>query len=217
MSPGAEHAAAPVIRPLGESALLIQLPDDVRPGRAAALAARLRESRPAGVLDAVAAYETVAVYFDPLACSPQELGDLLMREARHVPAATRESAIEHVIPVVYDGEDLDSVAARAGMPRAEVVEIHIARAYTVSAIGFVPGFAYLDELDDRLRIPRRDTPRARVPAGSVAIAGAQTAVYPLTTPGGWHIIGRTEARMFDASRSPPSLLAVGDSVRFVAA
>lgn len=217
MSTGGATAGAAVIRPLGECALLIELSDSGRPGRAPALAARLREAPPAGVLDAVAAYETVAVYFDPLECSQEELSDLLRREGEQVHASTRESAIEHVIPVVYDGEDLDSVAARTGLSRAGVAEIHAAADYSVFAVGFVPGFAYLGEVDHRLRIPRRDTPRTRVPAGSVAIAGAQTAVYPLTTPGGWHIIGRTSARMFDPSRSPPSLLAVGDRVRFVPA
>lgn len=216
MTAGASDAGAPRIRPLGESAFLIEIADGSS-GLAAALAARLRETPPPAVLDAVATYDTVAVYVDPLACPPPELRDLLLRECATISAPTQEATVEHVIRVVYDGEDLDAVATRTGMPRADVIEIHAAGKYSVLAVGFVPGFAYLGELDERLRIPRRDTPRARVPAGSVAIAGGQTAVYPLTTPGGWHIIGRTEARMFDPTRSPPSLLAVGDRVRFVPA
>ncbi|HEX6250359.1 MAG TPA: 5-oxoprolinase subunit PxpB [Gemmatimonadaceae bacterium] len=203
-----------MIRPLGESAFLIELGEG-GPARAGALAAQLRDAPPAGVLDAVAAYDTVAVYFDPLACSPEELGALLLRELQGVSAPRQGRAVEHVIRVTYDGEDLDLVADRTGLSRADVIGIHAAGQYSVLAIGFVPGFAYLGELDDRLSIPRRETPRTRVPAGSVAIAGRQTAVYPFTTPGGWHIIGRTDARMFDPTRSRPSLLAVGDSVRFV--
>lgn len=207
-------AGAPGISLLGESAFFIELGDGGS-GRAAALAAHLRQVPLPAVLDAVAAYDTVAVYFDPLACSPPELSDLLLHECETISAPAQEPAVEHVIRVAYDGEDLDAVAGRTGLSRTDVIEIHAAGQYRVLAVGFVPGFAYLGELDDRLRIPRRETPRTRVPAGSVAIAGGQTAVYPLTTPGGWHIVGRTEARMFDPTRSPPSLLAVGDRVRFV--
>ena len=216
MTTGVADASAPGIKPLGESAFLIELAGGSS-GRAAALAAQLRDAPPHAVLDAVAAYDTVAVYFDPLACSPLELSGLLLRECATISAPTQEATVEHVIRVVYEGEDLDAVATRTGLSRAGVVEIHAAGQYSVLAVGFVPGFAYLGALDDRLHIPRRDTPRTRVPAGSVAIAGGQTAVYPLTTPGGWHIIGRTEARMFDPNRSPPSLLAAGDRVRFVPA
>lgn len=216
MTGGVADGSAPGISLLGESAFLIELGDGSSE-RAAALAAHLREASPPAVLDAVAAYDTVAVYFDPLACSPRELSDRLLRECESIPEPTQDAAAEHVIRVVYDGEDLDAVAARTGLSRADVIEIHAAGEYSVLAVGFVPGFAYLGELDERLRIPRRDTPRIRVPAGSVAIAGGQTAVYPLTTPGGWHIIGRTDARMFDPTRSPPSLLAVGGRVRFVPA
>ena len=97
----------------------------------------------------------------------------------------------------------------------DVVELHASVEYQVRAVGFVPGFAYLGELDERLRLPRRDAPRARVPVGAVAIAGAQTAIYPLVTPGGWHLIGRTDTVMFDPGRQPASLLAVGARVRFV--
>ena len=216
MTGGIADAGAPGISLLGESAFLIELIDGSS-GRAAALAAHLRDAPPPAVLDAVAAYDTVAVYFDPLVCSPRELSGLLLREFETISAPAQESTVKHVIRVAYDGDDLDAVAGRTGLSRTDVIEIHAAGRYSVLAVGFVPGFAYLGELDERLRIPRRDTPRTRVPAGSVAIAGGQTAVYPLTTPGGWHIIGRTDARMFDPIRSPPSLLAVGDRVRFVPA
>ncbi|HEX9167224.1 MAG TPA: 5-oxoprolinase subunit PxpB, partial [Gemmatimonadales bacterium] len=125
-----------------------------------------------------------------------------------------EPGREWVIPVRYDGPDLEWVAARTGLNPDEVVRRHSARLYTVYLLGFVPGFAYLGELDPTLVLPRRSTPRQRVPAGSVAIAGAQTAVYPLATPGGWHLIGQTTLRLFDPEREPPALLAAGDTVRF---
>lgn len=131
-------------------------------------------------------------------------------------AVQRESAASVIeIPVRYDGPDLEEVAERNGMTVEEVVARHSGRSYRAYACGFQPGFAYLGDLDDALELPRRATPRLRVPAGSVAIAGRQTAVYPLQTPGGWHIIGSTSLRMFDAQRDPPALIHPGDVVRFV--
>ena len=114
----------------------------------------------------------------------------------------------------YDGIDLDSVAGALGLTREQVIARHAGRTYTVDLLGFVPGFAYLSELDPSLHISRRAQPRPRVAAGSVAIAAAQTGVYPLDTPGGWHIIGSTTTVLFDPTRDQPALFAAGDSVRF---
>ena len=111
--------------------------------------------------------------------------------------------------------DIGEVAERTGLSVADIIRVHSEREYRVYVIGFVPGFAYLGTLDERLALPRRATPRKRVPAGSVGIADRQTALYPSTTPGGWHLIGTTEARLFDPRGEPPSILAVGDRVRFV--
>lgn len=207
---------AALIRPLGESAMLLEITGTAAVERAAVLAARLRTSPPAGVLDAAAAHEAVAVYFDPLAGGATHLSSTLLRIATEDTAVETAPPASHLIPVVYDGVDLDAVAERTGLNRARVAELHSSIEYTVHAVGFVPGFAYLGELDELLRIPRRDTPRRRVPAGAVAIAGLHTAVYPLITPGGWHLIGRTNVQMFDAARAPPALLAAGDRVRFTA-
>jgi len=124
------------------------------------------------------------------------------------------------IPVVYGGEsgpDLAFVAAHTGLSADEVIRRHTAPTYTVYFIGFTPGFPYLGGMDVRLTAPRLETPRARVPAGSVGIAGPQTGVYPLESPGGWRIIGRTHLPLFDLSAQPPSLLSPGDEVRFVRA
>ena len=119
------------------------------------------------------------------------------------------------LPVVYDGEDLPEVAARTGLDVAEVVARHTAPEYTVACLGFTAGFAYLEGLDPALHLPRRDSPRARVPAGAVAVAGDQAGVYPRPAPGGWHLLGRTAASVFDEAADPPALLAPGDRVRFV--
>jgi 5-oxoprolinase (ATP-hydrolysing) subunit B len=132
--------------------------------------------------------------------------------------ARDESMISHTIevPVRYHGDDLHEVAQICRLRVDEVIALHAAGAYVVAFVGFLPGFAYLDGLDARLHVPRRTQPRTRVPAGSVAIAGAQSGVYPFDSPGGWQIIGRTELRMFDPFRVPAALLQPGDSVRFVA-
>jgi KipI family sensor histidine kinase inhibitor len=123
------------------------------------------------------------------------------------------------IPVTYGGEagpDLDFVARRAGLTPAQVVGLHTGREYRVYLMGFTPGFAYLGELDERIETPRLETPRLRVPAGSVGIAGRQTGIYPLESPGGWRLIGLTALTLFDPAAAAPFLLAPGDLVRFVA-
>jgi inhibitor of KinA len=166
------------------------------------------------ITDLVPAYTTLSLWYDP---SVWRFDDL----ARHVLALTEDSAPvdlppgrEWTIPVIYDGPDLPLVADRTGLTCEEVVARHAARWYHVLLLGFVPGFAFLGGLDPALALPRRSTPRLRVPAGSVGIAGEQTGIYPVETPGGWHLIGRTDVRLFDAARDPPALLQVGDRVRF---
>jgi KipI family sensor histidine kinase inhibitor len=168
------------------------------------------------VEDVVPAYLTLTVFYDALHMSYAEIAKQVLEacERSTHSGAKPPKPREHLIPVQYDGIDLDTVAAATGLSVGEVVERHAGRAYTVDLLGFVPGFAYLSELDPALQLPRRAEPRPRVPAGSVAIAAAQTAVYPLDTPGGWHIIGRTETVMFDPERDSPALLRAGDTVRF---
>jgi KipI family sensor histidine kinase inhibitor len=139
----------------------------------------------------------------------RELATVVVEEA----AAPAGRLVE--IEVRYDGEDLTEVAERLGLEVAEVVARHAAPIYTVACLGFSRGFPYLDGLDPVLRLPRRDTPRARVPAGSVAIAAEQAGIYPQTSPGGWHLLGRTDVPLFEPDRDPPALLAPGDRVRFV--
>lgn len=177
----------------------------------------LRSAKLEGVVDVVPGYVALVVHFDPAITSFSLLREriaLTLRLAPSVPTAPAGQTV--IVPVRYDGMDLEDVAGATGLSVAEVVARHTAIEYQVALLGFVPGFAYLEPLDPRLVLPRRGTPRSRVPAGSVAIAGGQTGIYPAETPGGWLIIGTTPLKLFDPDRSPPALLAVGDRVRFEA-
>lgn len=212
--------SAPQIHPLGDSAVTLNFGIE----RNAELLSRIHTTakllaarKLAHVQDIVPGYRSIAIFYDPLLTSYDQIASDLLREcARPIESTTPlPDAREHRIPVRYDGADLRDVAAATGFSVEDVILRHAGRSYTVDLLGFVPGFAYLSELDPALNLPRRAQPRARVPAGSVAIADAQTAVYPLDTPGGWHLIGRTDAVMFDPVRAEPALLCPGDTVRFV--
>jgi KipI family sensor histidine kinase inhibitor len=166
--------------------------------------------------DVVPAYLAITVFYDCLSRSYADLAaELIALCDRATDASVKlPPPREHLLRAKYDGVDLPEVAAATGLSVQEVVARHSGRVYRVDILGFVPGFAYLSELDDSLALPRRAEPRPRVAAGSIAIAGLQTAVYPLVTPGGWHIIGSTDAVMFDPLRAEPALLRAGDKVRF---
>ena len=207
--------------PLGDSAIIIVLGTERSEDlldRVHATAATVAAEKLADVQDIVPAYLGVAVFYDPLHTPYAEMAAKLLAicERATAPNAGSNKIREHEILVVYDGPDLGPVSVATGLSIDEIVARHTGRLYSVDLLGFVPGFAYLSELDPAIHLPRRPQPRPRVPAGSVAIAGAQTAVYPLDTPGGWHLIGRTDSVMFDPSRDPPALLRAGDIVRFVA-
>jgi len=193
--------------------------DPVINQRAINLGHRLRARALPGVRDVVPGYCSVGVHFDPLRTDLAGLEQAIDREGQE-----DESPVEpeltrvHEIPVTYggvDGPDLVSAAAMVDCSPAELVERHAARTYRVYMLGFVPGFAYLGRVDQTIAVPRHRVPRERVPAGSVGIAGEQTGVYPIESPGGWQLIGRTSTLMFDPLRNPASLLAAGEGVRFV--
>jgi inhibitor of KinA len=202
--------------------LLIELGatmDPVLNERAIRLAARIRDRGARGIRDVVPGYCTVGIHFDPLQTDLASLEQAIEREGAaldRVEWPGDRPVVE--IPVVYGGPggpDLESVASASGCSPDEVIARHTARTYRVYMLGFVPGFAYMGRVDSSIAAPRRRVPRERVPAGSVGIAGEQTGVYPIESPGGWQLIGHTDARMFDASREPASLLSAGDLVRFV--
>ncbi|MGH7904021.1 MAG: 5-oxoprolinase subunit PxpB [Candidatus Dormibacteraceae bacterium] len=202
------------IHPLGDAALLIEIGsrvDTALNSRALALAAAL--GRRPDVREAVAGYASVTVHYDPDTVDMESLEDAIRRRMAR-PRGTPGRERLHRIPVVYDGPDLEEAAAALGIGAGEIVRLHSAPIYRVFMLGFVPGFAYLGPLPPELRLPRRSVPRTAVPAGSVGVAGAQTAVYPFASPGGWHLIGRTHLRLFLPDSDPPTLLHPGDRVRF---
>ena len=210
-------SSTPTIAALGESAWIItfgtELSRDLA-ARAVAAADRIRAARIRGVVDVVPAYASVAIHVRTDQ-SGLISSDALLALATNARARQNAAPRTIEIPVAYDGEDLAWVASELGSSIEAVIQRHASRDYHAYALGFAPGFAYLGELDPELVLPRRSTPRVRVPAGSVAIAGRQTAVYPIESPGGWHIIGHTETAMFDMSRDEPALIRAGDTVRFV--
>lgn len=213
---------------LGEDALLLRLGDAIDAdtnARVHALAARIAATRPPWLRDIVPAYASLALFVDadafrddddPLAHAETWLRALPPDDAD----STSPQGALHDIGVRYGrehGPDLDAVAEHAELTPRQVIELHSTVEYRVAMLGFAPGFPYLLGLDPRIAMPRLATPRQRVEAGSVGIGGAQAGIYPRPGPGGWRIIGRTDALLFDPARDPPSLLAPGDRVRFVPA
>jgi KipI family sensor histidine kinase inhibitor len=224
----------PRILPFGDAALLVELGvgvdravkiDRALNAAALAIAAAIHADAGGPWGCPVPAYDSVLVPLDLLAPSGEEAVERLATLIGAVPEEALGPALDDAddrgvieIPTHYggpDGPDLDEVAGQLGLHPAQVIEAHAGSVYRVFFLGFAPGFGYLGILPDSIVVPRRPSPRTRVPAGSVAIAGAQTAVYPSTMPGGWNLIGRTDLATWDARRDPPALLRPGAAVRFV--
>jgi KipI family sensor histidine kinase inhibitor len=208
-----------VICDAGDSAVILQLEpriDETVNARAIAIAREVRRAAIAGVRDVLSTYRSVAVCFDPLQTRLEAVTATLERAAAEDGAVDSSRVVE--VPVVYGGvagPDLADVARASGLAEEEVVRRHAAATYRVFMLGFVPGFAYLGTVDESIAVPRRSSPRARVPQGSVGIAGRQTGIYPQESPGGWQLVGRTRVRPFDVFRTPQFLVEAGDRVRFV--
>jgi inhibitor of KinA len=217
---------APRVVPLGDGAVMAELADALELGANAAahrIAADVRRNAPEWVVDVVPALVTVTVHFAAAKAadaSARRNGAtrLLLEAIERAGGAAAELPRRTVeIPVCYEAPfalDLEEVAARTGLATQEVVRLHVHSSHRVLMIGFVPGHPYIGGLDARLAVPRRATPRARMERGSVAIANAQTSIYPFVTPGGWNVIGRTPLTLFEPRRDPPSLLEPGDAVAF---
>jgi KipI family sensor histidine kinase inhibitor len=211
------------VRPFGEAALLVEFADAPDLGcnlRVHALARALDADPPPGLRALVPGYVSLLVEFSPVECDFQALAELLSERATaaELDATQAGPARERTIPTVYGGEfgpDLEEVADRLHLRPSQVIERHTAAEQRVYMLGFSPGFPYLGDLPPELALPRRATPRERVPLGSVAIAERQTGIYSREMPGGWHVLGRTPVPLFDPSRDPPAYLAPGDRVRFV--
>ena len=219
MPPPRSKRPSPRVRifPLGDTALLAELGtklDTALNTRAIALATALKKRR--DVRQAVAGYAGVTVHFDPEQTTHDALGAAIKRLAAKRPPMAEPGRL-HRIPIVYDGPDLEEVAARLKLTPQRIADLHSKPIYRAFLVGFVPGWAYLGPLPEELELPRRHVPRTQVPAGSVAIAGRQTGIYPLPTPGGWHLIGRSSVKLFFPDRDPPILFRAGDRVKFFAA
>lgn len=216
--------SAPIqFEPLAEDALLLRFGeriDALLNARVHAAVMALQHALPQ--LECVPAYASVLLRFDPLfwrnhGPSPHQALEQEVRAAIDKSETSTRTSREREIPVCYGrrhGADLAEVAEHLGLSTDEVIARHVAADYRVAMLGFAPGFPYLLGLDPALAMPRRSDPRQRIPAGSVAIGGAQTGIYPAPLPGGWHLIGRTPLRLFDVAATSPSLLAAGDRVRF---
>jgi KipI family sensor histidine kinase inhibitor len=215
------------IIPLGDQAVFVEYAQtlDLYVNAAAQrLAARIRARTVIWLSDIVPTLGGVALYPDfghaQLPAKPFEAIQALVEECLDDAGAVPQSPVRLIeVPVCYEPEfalDLAQLASQLNMTVDAVIRLHTAPEYRVLMMGFVPGHAYLGGLDERLSVPRRDSPRAQVPAGSIAIANGQAVIYPFQTPGGWSIIGRTPMRLFDAYRDPPCVFAPEDGVRFVA-
>jgi len=201
------------VRVAGERGLLVEVEDLETVHR---LHAAIRQLDPPGVVELVPGYRTVLIVADP---GQAEALDELAARLPHLELPPAESVAGETveIPVSYDGEDLPEVAGLTGLDAEEVVRRHTAPEYIVAFLGFSPGFPYLVGLDSALEVPRRETPRTSIPAGSVGLAGNQTGIYPTASPGGWQLIGHTDVTLFDPARDPPALLAPGTHLRFTVA
>jgi inhibitor of KinA len=219
------------IIPLGECSVVVEFGNDISlelNSSAIALADYLAASPFPGFIEAVPAYSSTAIYYDAVSViRSYEVGVSAFKRVRAFinealsNLSVKEPAESDIVEIPTDfgpsaGPDLSFVADLHGLSTAEVIAIFTAQTYRVFMIGFLPGFAYMGEVDHRIQTPRRDQPRAKVPKRSVGIAGTQTGVYPLESPGGWQIVGRTSIEMFLPELDPPSRLKPGDKVRFVA-
>lgn len=205
------------IRPYGDRAFLVELEQRVDPAVVDLARALADGWEGRGLGDAIPAYASVVLEFDPARVSWTDAAAAATALVARPPRAASSAAGRLIeVPTVYDGPDLTDTAARSGMSVGELVVLHAAREYRVFFLGFMPGLAYCGMLDPRIDAPRLASPRPKVPGGSVAVAIGQTIVYPADSPGGWRLIGRTDLRVFDPARDPAALIRTGDRLRFVA-
>lgn len=204
------------VRPFGDRAFLIELEQRIDPAIVDVARAIADAWEQRGLGEAIPAYASVVLEFDPARTTWNEAiaaaNDLA---ARPPIAASRVAGRLIELPTLYDGPDLADTAQRSGLTTDELIELHSGREYEAFFLGFMPGLAYCGTLDPRIDAPRLHSPRARVPGGSVAVVTGQTLVYPADSPGGWRLIGRTELRVFDPTREPAALIRAGDRLRFV--
>lgn len=206
--------------PAGDRALVMEFGQEIDPAINARIRASLRaldRAKPDYLLETIPTYRSLLIIYDPIKIGYQELTKDL--RALISTGDEEEQTIKIVeIPVIYGGDygpDLDYVAQHNGLDKEEVIKIHSSQDYLVYMLGFTPGFSYLGGMDERIATPRLAEPRTKIPAGSTGIAGSQTGIYPIDSPGGWQLIGRTPVKLYDPLSDPPVLLSAGDFVRFI--
>ncbi len=205
------------VAPAGDRALLVTLGQSIDPellGQVLALDRALQERRPSGLVSTVPAYASLLCDYDPSITDAAHLEATIRQLEGQVDASLPVGAVVDV-PTRYDGPDLADVAFKTSMTPAGVVDAHAGREYLVYCVGFAPGFTYCGALPDQLAVPRLASPRLRVSAGSIGIAGRQTGIYAVESPGGWNLIGRTALRLFDPAADPPARFKPGDRLRFI--
>ena len=211
----------PRIVPLGDSSVLVQFGDEIDltiNQCVHALANLIANSLFNGVIETVPAYTTLLVHYDPLMLSFTQLKDHLRAQIPQIEEIRSQKPRLVEVPVIYGGElgpDLEFVASHCDLRVEDVIRIHSEKIYTVYMMGFTPGFPYMGKLDDAIIMPRLETPRTRVPAGTVAIAGSQTGIYSIESPGGWRLIGWTSLKLFEPESESPFLFSPGDEVKFI--
>ena len=211
----------PKIVPLGDSALLVQLGDEIDlriNQRVHALSALISISALAGIIETVPAYSTLLIHYDPLIWSYTKIRQWVRVKLDQLEEASSRKPRQIEVPVRYGGEygaDLQFVADYHHLEVEDVIRIHSQKTYTIYMMGFTPGFPYMGKLDDAIVTPRLETPRTGVLAGTVAIAGSQTGIYSIDSPGGWRLLGHTSLRLFKPESGSPFLFSPGDQVRFV--
>lgn len=176
------------------------------------------KARIPGAVEYIPAFCSVTVIYDPLKTSAKELTRQLKRAQKHSAGGNDFKPVLYKIPVCYDDEfapDMESVEKITGLAKEEIINIHTGRDYPIYMLGFLPGFAYLGDMDKRIAAPRLETPRVRIPRGSVGIGGNQTGIYPSDSPGGWRLIGKTPVRVYDEKKEDPILYRAGDRIRFI--
>ena len=210
----------PIFRPAGDRGLLVEYGSNIDPEvnqKVRSIIMALQDDLPVGVVEVIPAYCSILVIYDPMATTVNSLQKALLDLELRLPELHVDAPMVVDIPVCYGGEygpDMEDVAARSGMSPQEVARIHSEPEYMIYMVGFTPGFPFLGGLPESLHVPRLETPRTSVPAGSVGIANNQTGIYPLVSPGGWRLIGQTPLRLFTPEHSDPIPYRSGDRIRF---
>ncbi|HVE60276.1 MAG TPA: 5-oxoprolinase subunit PxpB [Chitinophagaceae bacterium] len=214
--------------PLGDNAILIDFGNELNEGinkKLLSIFEKIKDQHLPGVLDVVPAYSSLTIHYDVMKilekAGSKPVFDFITNQVKKIIDEVKDISFEEnrkiSIPVCYDEEfglDLSFLANKKNLNIEDVIQLHTAKSYRVYMIGFLPGFAYMGEVDEKIQIPRKENPRTNVEAGSVGIAGSQTGIYPLQSPGGWQIIGRTPLQIFDKGKTEPVLLQPGDEIKF---